>query len=82
LANSSPEFIYWRLEGSFTTGSHADSYSFLFCSSYYFAFWQQGIRVKLESDELRRTNWSSIKRTSSPRRILFLSTISASLGSR
>jgi hypothetical protein len=28
----------------------------LFYSSYYFAFWQQGIHVKLESDELRRTN--------------------------
>jgi hypothetical protein len=28
----------------------------IFYSSYYFAFWQQGIHVKLESDELRRTN--------------------------
>jgi hypothetical protein len=28
----------------------------IFYFSYYFAFWQQGIHVKLESDELRRTN--------------------------
>ena len=28
----------------------------IFYSSYYFALWEQGIHVKLESDELRRTN--------------------------
>jgi hypothetical protein len=28
----------------------------IFYSSYYFEFWQQGVHVKLESDELRRTN--------------------------
>ena len=28
----------------------------IFYSSYYFAFWEQGIHVKLESDQLRRTN--------------------------
>jgi hypothetical protein len=32
----------------------------IFYSSYYFAFWQQGIHVKLESDELRRTNPGTI----------------------
>jgi hypothetical protein len=28
----------------------------IFYSSYYFAFWQQGVHVKLESDELRKNN--------------------------
>jgi hypothetical protein len=32
----------------------------MFYLSYYFAFWQQGIQIKLKSDELRNTNPSKI----------------------
>jgi hypothetical protein len=32
----------------------------IFYSSYYFEFWQQGVHVKLESDELRKTNPGTI----------------------